>query len=86
MADSMPALKRDLVSDDLRPLLQETGLDGTVAIQSQPNVQETEWLLALAETYDNILGLLGWVGLCASDVRADLARVAAVHALCACAT
>jgi L-fuconolactonase len=57
--------------------VQETGLDGTVAVQARQNTAETEWLLALTETYDYIRSVVGWVDLCAPDVRADLGRFAA---------
>jgi L-fuconolactonase len=75
--DSMSALRRDFLPEDLSPLLRAAGVDGTVAVQAQQSLAETEWLLRLAEESPFIRGVVGWVDLCAPDARASLARFAA---------
>lgn len=77
MTDAMADLKRDHLPADLLPLLEQTGLDGTVAVQARQNLKETEWLLALADEYDFIRGVVGWVDLLSPDVRDQLALYAA---------
>lgn len=74
MTDAMQGLKRDYLPADLQPLLKRTGVDGTVAVQARQNVQETEWLIDLANEYDDIKGVVGWVDLQAPDLRTQLER------------
>lgn len=63
MTDAMSCLKRDLLPHDLRPLLEETGFDGTVAVQARQNLEETEWLLDLSDEHEFIKAVVGWVDL-----------------------
>ena len=74
--DDKGALKVDYLPDDLTPLMAETGIDGTVAVQARQNLRETEFLLELADGYDYIRGVVGWVDLRAPDVAAQLERFA----------
>lgn len=80
--ESMTALRRDFLPRDLEPLLRAAGFDGCIAVQAQQDVAETEWLLALADEHAFIRGVVGWVDLCASGLREQLARVAAHARLC----
>ena len=73
--DAMAALRRDFLPADLEPLLRDAGFGGSVAVQAQQDVAETEWLLALAAEYPFIRGVVGWVDLCARDVREQLRRL-----------
>ena len=75
--DSMTAIRRDFLPADLEPLLRAEGFDSCIAVQAQQNVEETEWLLSLADAYAFIRGVVGWVDVCAADVADQLARVAA---------
>jgi L-fuconolactonase len=74
--DSMAVLKRDFLPEDLQPLLKRRGYDGCVAVQAELSVKETGWLLDLAGQHPFILGVVGWVDLCAADVAATLAPLA----------
>jgi L-fuconolactonase len=75
--DSMAVLKRDFLPEDLQPLLRDRGYGGCVAVQAQLSVEETTWLLDLADRHPFILGVVGWVDLCAPDVASVLAPLAA---------
>lgn len=74
--DRMAVLKRDLLPDDLKPLLDRSGIDGTVVVQARQSLHETDWLLELAQKYAFIRGVVGWIDLQAPDVRAQLERYA----------
>ncbi|HLP01551.1 MAG TPA: amidohydrolase family protein [Opitutaceae bacterium] len=67
--DSMAAIRRDFLPEDLVPLLAATGLDGSVAVQARQSVRETEWLLAFAAAYPQIKGVIGWVPLAERGAR-----------------
>ncbi|WP_176444956.1 amidohydrolase family protein [Paenibacillus herberti] len=60
----IPVLYRDFLPEDLAPHLMKHGLDGTVAVQAAPTLEETEYLFSLADQQDsNILGVVGWLDL-----------------------
>src|SRR5262245_47391288 len=75
--DTVPGLKRDFLPEDLAPLLAARGYAGSVAVQAQLSTNETRWLLDLAEQNPFIVGVVGWVDLCAPDVASVLAPLAA---------
>jgi L-fuconolactonase len=75
--DSMRSLRRDFLPADLEPLLRDAGFDGCIAAQAQQDIAETEWLLSLAGQHPFIIGVVGWVDLCAENVAADLRRLSA---------
>lgn len=76
MTDDMAVLRRDFMPADLAPLLKSAGFAATIAVQARQILEETDWLLALADQYDFIQGVVGWVDLRADDVRDQLQRYA----------
>jgi L-fuconolactonase len=72
MSDAMPVLKRDYLPADLKPLLAESGLEGSIVVQARQTLEETEWLLRLADAHDFIKGVVGWVDLCSQNVETQL--------------
>ncbi len=71
-------IRRDLLPGDLVPLLAKAGLDGSVAVQARQTVEESRWLLELADHHSIIKGVVGWVDLRSDKVEEQLARFA-VH-------
>lgn len=70
--DSMAALRRDFLPNDLKPELEGTGFHGSVAVQARQTQEETRWLLELAQSSPWIFGVVGWVDLRSPDVRSQL--------------
>jgi L-fuconolactonase len=70
--ESMAAIRRDFLPADLEPELERSEFQGSVAVQARQTLQETQWLLELAERSSKILGVVGWVDLRAPDVRSEL--------------
>jgi L-fuconolactonase len=56
-------IRRDFLPGDLEPHLRATGVARTVVVQTQHDLEENRWLLGLAERYDFIAGVVGWVDL-----------------------
>ncbi len=54
------AIRRDFLPADLEPLMHHFGIEGTVAVQARSTVEETDWLLGLAEKHPLIRGVVGW--------------------------
>lgn len=73
--DEMAALKADRLPQDLKPLLEREGFEGSIAVQARQDVEEAEWLLQLAAENDFVKGVVGWVDLCSPDVGTDLERL-----------
>jgi L-fuconolactonase len=72
ITESMGALRRDFLPADLRPLLNEIAFDGCVAVQARQNLEETCWLLELADHHPSVRGVVGWVDLRSPGLRAQL--------------
>jgi L-fuconolactonase len=75
--DSMTSLRRNFLPPDLIPELNRRGIDGCIAVQARQSLEETKWLLDLAERFPFIAGVIGWVDLLSSGVRSQLMAVAA---------
>jgi L-fuconolactonase len=75
--DAMSSLQRDFLPEDLKPELDRTGFEGTIAVQARQTLEETSWLLKLAEAAPFILGVVGWVDLRSTEVRAQLSEFCA---------
>jgi L-fuconolactonase len=76
ISDRMTILKHDFLPEDLQPLLDSIHFDGCVAVQARQNLEETRWLLELAEKNEFIKGVVGWVDLCAEELPQQLQRFA----------
>ncbi len=64
--DAMAVLKKDFLIRDLEKTLHQNGFSSSVAVQARQSIEETLWLLALAEQTDLIKGVVGWI-----DLRSD---------------
>jgi L-fuconolactonase len=73
----MERLARDYVPADLEPPAAAAGIGGTVAVQARQTLEETRWLLELAQRHPLICGVVGWVDLRSPDVGDQLAEFAA---------
>jgi L-fuconolactonase len=74
--DSMSVLRRDFMPGDLKPELERARFRGSVAVQARQSLEETRWLLELASSSLQILGVVGWVDLRSPDVRTQLQEFA----------
>ena len=67
---------RDFLPEDLEPLLDRNGFDGTVLVQAAATVDETEFMLDLARQHAFIRGVVGWVDFESSEAPDEIARLA----------
>lgn len=67
------ALRRPCAPQHLAPELQANHIQGTIAVQSQPRLDETRELLALADRHPFVVGVVGWVDLTGGQVANDIA-------------
>ena len=74
--EAMQSLRRDFMPGDVKPEMDAVGFDGCVAVQARQSVEESRWLLSLADTSDFIVGVVGWVDLQSPSVADDLTQLA----------
>ncbi|HEY3393208.1 MAG TPA: amidohydrolase family protein [Lacipirellulaceae bacterium] len=74
--ESMMAIRRDFLPSDLKRELENSSFDGAVSVQAQQTLEETNWLLDLADEHDFLKGVVGWVPLADPNVRGILDRLA----------
>jgi len=74
MTEQMTVLRRAYLPDELWPLLESVGFDGTIEVQARQMLEETEWLLKLSDAHDFIKGIVGWVDLRSPNVREQLEK------------
>lgn len=72
--DGMRVIKRSVLPDDLAQAMEGTEVQGVVSVQARQSIEETEWLLQLADAHDFIKGVVGWVDLCSPMVDVQLRR------------
>ncbi|MBC7740302.1 MAG: amidohydrolase family protein [Candidatus Saccharibacteria bacterium] len=61
MPQGNPILNRTYLPSDLAPILQGLDIHGTVLVQAAATVNETEYMLGLADASGFVKGVVGWV-------------------------
>jgi len=72
MSSKLGVLYRDYLPEMLEPILNENGVAKTILVQASNSLSETEWLLNLADQYQFIAGVVGWVDLTSSGMSEQL--------------
>ncbi len=72
MRADMAALTRDIRREQVAPAMGHCGVAVSMAVQARTSAQETPFLLKLAATDPQIVGVVGWVDLRAADVAEQL--------------
>jgi L-fuconolactonase len=73
--DNMRQLQRDYLPSDLVAELLATGIDGAITVQVRQRLEETTWLLALAETSSFLRGVVGWAPIARPDFETELNKL-----------
>jgi L-fuconolactonase len=72
ITEDMAIIRRDFLPADLEPVLVQNGIDGCVAVQASQSEDETRFLVNMAQTYDIVKGVVGWVDLQADNLTQRL--------------
>ncbi|CAM8657364.1 COG3618 Predicted metal-dependent hydrolase of the TIM-barrel fold [Comamonadaceae bacterium] len=72
--ESMPDLRKDCMPIDCEYAMRAAGVDGVVAVQARTLVDETDFLLKVADNHPEVLGVVGWADLAAPNLEAHLER------------
>ena len=73
------AYRRDFMPADVEDDLARCAIDAVILVQTCPQVEETAWLLDLAQDSERIAGVTGWVDL--DDPRCDFSPLLAERKL-----
>ena len=76
MSAGMDKLRKDHLPADLLPLIDAAGISATVAVQARQSLEESTWLLQLADKYPFIRAVVGWVDLSSERVVEQLEQLA----------
>jgi L-fuconolactonase len=68
-------IKRDFLPDHLAPHLAATGMEYSVVVQTQHDLAENRWALALAERHPFLAGVVGWVDLASPACEEQLLQM-----------
>jgi L-fuconolactonase len=74
--DSMRVLRRDFLPEHLHAALEEAKVDGVVSVQARQTMEETRWLLSLAQQHDFIRGVVGSAPLASPELKRELESLA----------
>ncbi|MBV9602587.1 MAG: hypothetical protein JOZ87_37800 [Chloroflexi bacterium] len=77
MTGELAKLRRAFSPSDLQPHLAETGVVGTILVETRSDLYETRELMATADAHDFIRGVVGWVDLTDPAVADTLAELRA---------
>jgi L-fuconolactonase len=77
ISNAMQPLQRDFLSQDLREEMNRADVQGAVSVQARQTLDETRWLLRLAEKNSFLRGVVGWAPLTSADFPEILDEFAA---------
>jgi len=77
MSPQIDVLYRNYLPPALEPILKRSRVEKTVLVQASNSLEETRWLLSLADQYPFIAGVVGWVDLTSPEIDTQLEEFAA---------
>ena len=77
MTPEVDLLCQDYLPAVLEPVLRRNQVARTILVQASNSIEETRWLLQLADENPFIAGVVGWVDLQSNNVRSQLDEFAA---------
>jgi L-fuconolactonase len=72
ITEDMAVVRRNFLPEHLQPVLQQEGIDGCVLVQVNQTEDENDFFLKLAADHNFVRGIVGWVDLCAENIRERL--------------
>ena len=74
--DELEKLRRDFLPPALERELVKTKLESSIAVQARQTLEESRWLLTLADHFPLVKGVVGWVDLQSEQVEEPLGELA----------
>jgi L-fuconolactonase len=70
IGDEMAMLRRNFLPSDLTAEMRAAGIAGAIAVQARQTLEETRWLLELADGCEAIRGVVGWAPVAENEFAA----------------
>lgn len=70
-------LAQDQLTPELEAVTSEAGVTGTIVVQARQVIEESDFLLTLADQTDRIQGIVGWMPLTDENVSVHIERLSA---------
>jgi L-fuconolactonase len=74
--EEMQTIRRSFLPEDLIATIQATEVEGVISVQARQSIEETDWLLELAEQHELIKGVIGWLPLKDVEIEEILEKYA----------
>ncbi|MDN3202515.1 amidohydrolase family protein [Algoriphagus sediminis] len=74
ITSEMSVIAKSFLPKDLDSILEDHGIDGSVAVQARECLAETDFLLELAKENPKILGVVGWIKLFDQNLESNLVK------------
>jgi L-fuconolactonase len=74
ICDEMSVLRKDFMPEELKTALADFSFDGSVVVQANETYAENDFLLDIAQKYNYIKGIVGWIDLL--DPQAEIKMTA----------
>jgi L-fuconolactonase len=81
LTPAMTAIYNDREPEDLKPLLDATGVARVVVVQAAETLAETLFTVGLARKYPWIAGVVAWIELASPSVEEEVAALASIPAV-----
>jgi len=75
ISEEMTVLRRDFLPEELDSIYKQSGISGCVAVQADQSLDETHFLVHLANEFPFIKGVVGWVNLRADNILEELEQM-----------
>ncbi|WP_409346284.1 amidohydrolase family protein [Paenibacillus sp. MBLB4367] len=72
---SLGKIYADYMPEQLKPLLEKHGFEKSILVQAAPTVEETEFLLEIADREPTVAGVVGWLDLESDSFERDWQRL-----------
>jgi len=72
ITEKMAVIRRDFLPEDLAPILKKNNFSGCVVVQADESEKENTYLLAYANQFDFIKGIVGWADFCSDKIESQL--------------
>jgi L-fuconolactonase len=76
LTPNLAPIYRDFTIEDVRPSWEQVGIDHAILVQAAPTLEETRYLLSVAESEPRVKGVVGWIDMLAPHAISQLERLA----------
>jgi len=76
LTPDLAPIYRDFTIEDVRASWEQAGIDYAILVQAAPTLEETLYLLSVAESEPQVKGVVGWIDMLAPDAVNQLERLA----------